>query len=66
MRIYGEDEYFEMLLERAAAIYKGITDEREKCAKICEVYAGPEGLTSTETRREALFNAAALIRDGRR
>jgi hypothetical protein len=66
MRIYSEDEFFEMLLERATAIYQGMTIEREKCAKICETYAGPAGLTSAETRREALLNAAALIRDPRR
>jgi hypothetical protein len=66
VRIYGEDEYFEMLLERAAAIYKGIFNERDRCAKICEAFAKDEELYRLRTPREALENVAAAIRDPRR
>jgi hypothetical protein len=63
LRIFSEEEYFEILLERASAIYNGIYCERERCARLCEAHAGAKGLTSTETPREALLNVAAMIRD---
>jgi hypothetical protein len=62
VRIFSEDEYFELLLERAAAIYKAITRERDRCARLCEAFARDEDLYRLRTPREALLNAAAAIR----
>jgi hypothetical protein len=65
VRIFSEEEYFEILLERAAAICSHVQRERDRCASLCESYAGPEGLVaSSGTPREALLNAAAWIRSG--
>lgn len=62
MRIFSEEEYFEILLERAAAIYAAVYRERDRCAKICETRAGPNGLSVLEKPRDALLNVAAAIR----